>query len=77
VKGLPAAEEFVVLVHEFAHLCDAIGYVGDGSEPTLGGGFEGTSNGKADRLIRWNEPGREITIANEHSDGASRTSVDP
>ena len=27
VKGLPLAEEFIVLVHEWAHLCMPIGYV--------------------------------------------------
>jgi hypothetical protein len=27
LKGLPAAEEFVVLAHEFAHLCTGRGYV--------------------------------------------------
>ncbi|MGH9421021.1 MAG: hypothetical protein ACRD3J_13680 [Thermoanaerobaculia bacterium] len=27
VSGLPPAEEFVVLVHEFAHLCSPGGYV--------------------------------------------------
>jgi hypothetical protein len=48
-----------------------------GSEPILGGGFEGTSKRNAGRLIRWNESGRETTLSNEHSVGASRTGVGP